>query len=178
MTHFEDIVADAIERGAAAAGVDVVLFASLCYQESTGRMWAWNPEPRYPYVWNVRTWAPFRKLTAAELISSIPPADFAALSGDADQEWWGQKASWGVAQVMGAVAREQGFRGPFLTELCDPMVGALFGARHLYKYLKRWGDVDGVSAYNWGSPTTRNEEAYVKPILRRAEEWRREGGWR
>ncbi|HTV60370.1 MAG TPA: transglycosylase SLT domain-containing protein [Verrucomicrobiae bacterium] len=31
--------------------------------------------------------------------------------------------SWGLMQVMGQVAREHGFAGKFLSELCDPAAG-------------------------------------------------------
>jgi soluble lytic murein transglycosylase-like protein len=35
--------------------------------------------------------------------------------------------SWGLMQVMGQVAREHGFRGKFLSALCDPAVGLDIG---------------------------------------------------
>jgi len=41
-----------------------------------------------------------------------------------------QRTSWGLMQIMGAVARERGFRG-WLTELCDPAVNLEWGCRHL-----------------------------------------------
>lgn len=37
---------------------------------------------------------------------------------------------WGVMQVMGGVAREVGFKGSFLTELCDPEVGIESAVAH------------------------------------------------
>ena len=66
---------------------------------------------------------------------------------DADQNWWlpdnpsaerattitellFQQSSWGLMQIMGAVARERGFGG-WLTELCDPTVNMEWGCRHL-----------------------------------------------
>jgi len=41
-----------------------------------------------------------------------------------------QQTSWGLLQIMGAVARERGFRG-WLTELCDPSINLEWGCRHL-----------------------------------------------
>src|SRR3990167_5296271 len=39
--------------------------------------------------------------------------------------------SWGLMQVMGQVARERGFKGVFLSELCDPETGIEIGCRNL-----------------------------------------------
>lgn len=39
--------------------------------------------------------------------------------------------SYGLLQIMGQVARERGFAGKFLTELCDPEVCLEYGCRKL-----------------------------------------------
>jgi soluble lytic murein transglycosylase-like protein len=39
--------------------------------------------------------------------------------------------SYGLMQVMGQVARERGFEGQFLAELCNPHLGVDIGCRHL-----------------------------------------------
>jgi soluble lytic murein transglycosylase-like protein len=39
--------------------------------------------------------------------------------------------SWGLMQVMGQVAREQGFAGPSLAALCEPLTGLNIGCRVL-----------------------------------------------
>lgn len=79
-----------------------------------------------------------------------------------DTETAGQKTSWGLLQVMGAVARERGFRGKFFTELCaSPEVGLRYGALHLAAYLKRYGnEADAVAAYNAGSPVKEDDGSY------------------
>ena len=134
-------------------GVDDRLVRAVISVESGGDRWAWNPEPRYRWFWNVRTWQPFRPVTADEVKAKTPPPDFPTLAGDPDQEWWGQQASWGPMQVMGAVAREFGFRGRYLTELCDASgIGMEMGGRVLAARLK-WanGDVDAaLASYNGG----------------------------
>jgi soluble lytic murein transglycosylase-like protein len=122
---------------AARQSIEPDLIEALIEQESTYDPYAWNPEPRYRYLWNVRTAAPFRVVSAAELAAKFPPADFHAIAGDADQEWWGQQASWGLMQLMGAVAREEGFLGPFLTELCDPQTNLELGCAR-FASLVRW----------------------------------------
>ena len=121
----------AIETAAAAHGLDPDLVAALVEQESSNDSDAWNPEPRYRYFWNVRSNQPFRSVKAEEVAAKFPPHDFPALAGD-DQEWWGQQASWGLCQIMGAVARELGFKGKYLPKLCsDPALNLALGCEHL-----------------------------------------------
>ena len=168
-------VAAAASAAAIRHGLDACLLAGIVQQESGGNTWAWNPEPRYGYLWNVREGKPFRKLTANESMSEAPPADFPTLGGDRDQEWWGQQASWGAAQVMGGVAREHGFRGLYLPELCNPDVGLEYAARHLAAFISRWDVSDAVSAYNAGHPTDTNYQKYTSPVLQWTERFRREG---
>jgi len=118
-------------RAALDHGLDPKLLAAIVSRESSWDPWAWNPEPRYQYFWDLRKSIPFRKVTEPELASKRPPADFPALAGDRDQEWWGQQASWGLMQVMGAVARECGFRGPYLPATLDPFDNLRLGCIHL-----------------------------------------------
>jgi soluble lytic murein transglycosylase-like protein len=141
-----------IEKAARAHNLDADLVEAMVVVESDGRAWAWNPEPHYRYLWNVRTQRPFRALGPGEASSKWPPADFPTIAGDRDQEWWGQQASWGLLQVMGAVARERGFRGLYLPELCDPVLNLDVGCRHYAAFL-RWAGGDmwkAVAAYNGG----------------------------
>lgn len=142
-----------IAEVAAKFALDPLLVAGQVLTESGGETSAWNPEPRYRWFWDVKLNKPFRIVTTAELNAKTPPADFHCLVGDPDQEWWGQQASWGLLQVMGAVAREHGFTGGYLTALCVyPVVGLEVGCRHMADLLK-WssGNVDkALAAYNGG----------------------------
>jgi len=142
-----------IETAAQLHAVDADIVEAMVLVESDGRAWAWNPEPKYRWLWDVRLNRPFRSLTTAEASAKWPPPDFPTSGGDRDQEWWGQQASWGLLQVMGAVARERGFKGLYLPELCDPVVNLQLGVKH-YAALLRWaaGDVwKAVGAYNGGT---------------------------
>lgn len=137
-------------------GLQPSLIAAVIQVESAGDTYAYNPEPRYRWFWDVRLNRPFRKVTDAELVSEIPPSDFYDVRGwhgaDADAEWWAQQASFGLMQVMGAVAREEGFAAKSLLELCDPAAGLLVGARHLRR-LVLWADGHleyALGAYNAG----------------------------
>ena len=75
--------------------------------------------------------------------------------------------SWGLMQVMGLVARENGFKGKFLSQLCNPKIGLDIGCTHFAKLLRRHnGDhVRGLLAYNGGA-----DEGYPT----RVDTWRRE----
>lgn len=134
--------------------LDPALALAIVWQESEGVPYKWNPEPRYRWIWNVKENAPFRQMTSAEIASEVPPGDFPALAGDRDQEWWGQQVSWGLTQIMGAAAREEGFKGGWLPELIfDPYLNLEFGIKHLWRYAFQKGNrltVDALLRYNGG----------------------------
>jgi hypothetical protein len=161
-----------IVTAAKVSALDPDLVEAMVLVESAGRAWAWNPEPHYRWIWDVAKERPFRSLTQAEASSKWPPPDFRSLGGDRDQEWWGQQASWGLLQVMGAVARERGFRGLYLPELCDVATNLMLGSKH-FAALLRWagGDVwKAVGAYNggpgnWDGAAPRKHVAKVKDAL-------------
>lgn len=141
-----------IDTTAAAHGLDPAIVLALVQVESSGNPWAWNPEHRYRYFWDVARNRPFRAISALELANQFPPPDFNGLAGDDDNEWWGQQASWGLTQIMGAVARELGFTGHYLTALCDPAVNLTYGCMKLKAELTwTYGDVRAALAcYNGG----------------------------
>lgn len=157
-----------IALAARARALETDLVEAIVRVESSGIPWAWNPEPAYRYVYDVRAQRPFRKLTSEEASAKRPPADFFPLAGDPDQEWWAQQASWGLMQVMGALARELGFRGPYLTQLVDPATNLAYGCRQL-ALLMTWAEGDlrkAVGAYNagrggWNGPAG---QAYAEKV--------------
>lgn len=147
-----DAVKQAVLDAARTHALHAGLLQAQVIVESNGDPWAWNPEPRYRYLWNVKANGPFRQLTQVELNAGTPPADFRSLAGDPDQEWWAQRASWGLLQVMGAVARERGFKGAYLTQLADPATNLGIGCAHFVALLK-WANGDAemaLAAYNGG----------------------------
>ena len=149
------------------------LALAVTEQESAFDSWAWNPEPKYRYLWDVLMNKPFRKLTPAEDASEIPPMDFKSYHGvPVDAEWWGQQASWGPMQVMGAVARERGFMGRFLSQLCDPEIGIEIGCRHLGIYLRRFKDpFPTLEAWNGGPGAVGKNPKYAREVLARVEKF-------
>jgi hypothetical protein len=135
-------------------GLSDSVVRAMVQVESGGNQWAYNPEPHYRWLWDMRRNRPFRALLPGESDAEKPPLDFGCLAGDPDQEWWAQQASWGLMQTMGAVAREVGFTGPYLTELCDPRTSLEYGCKFLRRLLDRHGhNIDfALAAYNTGSP--------------------------
>lgn len=132
------------------------LIAAIVMTESGGDVHAWRVEPHYRYLVDFATGAPFRTLASAERASEVAPSDFAHPAySSRDTEWWGQQASWGPMQVMGAVARELGFRQPF-PALCGHVYGVDVGAQHLARlrdrFFARHGWQGVAAAYNGGSP--------------------------
>lgn len=153
-------------------GLDPSIVRALIRVESGGNQWAWNPEPRYRYYWDTIHNKPFRAVTEDEIRSERPPADFRALSGDPDQEWWAQSASWGLMQVMGAVARELGCTDPYLPILCDHYTNLSWGCMKLARLVK-WanGDIEqALAAYNGGQGgnSTRpfRNAAYANKVIK------------
>lgn len=87
--------------------------------------------------------------------------------------------SWGLMQVMGQTARERGFSGTFLSELCDPASGLYWGCKHLdylrSKYEKTHGMEGVVAAYNAGSPSKNHIGQFVNQVY--VEKIREAGGF-
>ena len=146
----------------------MVLVWAIVQVESGGDIYAWRVEPHYRYLMDVSTGKPFRAQTAAEVASERAPQDFPYINGlsSRDTEWWGQQASWGPMQIMGAVAREYGFRGHF-PELCGEH-GIDYGCRHLAWLCARFlrdGDYRRVAAaFNAGSLRYTDDGKFVNQV--------------
>jgi hypothetical protein len=149
--------------------LDPWLVLGVVWQESSGEVGAYNPEQKYRWFWDCKNNKPFRKVTDEENRSEYPPKDFYDMRGfkgvDADQEWWAQQASWGVMQPMGAVARECGYRGIYLTQLViSPELNIQIGCTHLARKIKQEnGNLEkGLLRYNGGGNKNYGREVLVK----------------
>ena len=94
------------------------------------------------------------------------PDKFAELLGcSKPTEWVGQAMSYGVAQVMGSVARELGFKGWF-SELCSWDLGLEYGCKVIRKKMDKYGDSPDTlyAAYNGGSPRKNNAGMFVNQV--------------
>ncbi len=106
----------------------VQLVAALCQVESGCNPMATRYEPGYRWV--VEFDSPYTT-SATERVH--------------------QQTSWGLMQLMGANARDLGYRGP-MPALCDPWLGLDLGCRFLRRLIDRYDGalLDAVSAFNQG----------------------------
>ena len=116
------------------------LLAGVIQEESRFVEWATREEPRYLHNRKLSK-AAWRWSTAH---NGVPNA-FTELSDRA--------RSYGLMQVMGETAREQGFTGRYLAELYLPRNSIECGALLLKRLLKRYHNdtLSAISAYNQGS---------------------------
>jgi soluble lytic murein transglycosylase-like protein len=134
--------------------LDPELIGAIIEVESSGNEWATRFEPQFLYL--------------------KTPGVFAGKLGITEStERTHQKTSWGLMQIMGAVARELGF-AEHLTQLCVPETNILYGCRKVAQLMARYnGAVDKVvAAYNAGSAKQTVEglfinQEYVDKVLGR-----------
>lgn len=119
-------------------GLDPLLIAAVIHQESSGNTYAVRYEPAF-----------FKRY--------IQGKDWDRLGGyvprlaTLDTERKCRSTSYGLMQIMGQVARERGFRGEFLTELCDPKVNLEIGCSFLKHLVERTGSTQAaLQRYNGG----------------------------
>lgn len=113
--------------------LDPLMVLAIIKVESQGNPHVTRFEPNYKYFYRVDEFA--KKLS--------PPATF-------DTERVHQQTSWGLMQIMGAVAREHGFTG-HIPQLLDPDTNISYGCKHLARVRRAgYSDLDQIAAYNAG----------------------------
>lgn len=112
MSEAADVALVQLVRTIASAdhGLSAQLVCAVVEQESGWNCWAVRYEPQF----------------MAKYVSPLYTANKISAT-----ECYTRAMSFGLMQLMGQVAREQGFDGQFLTELCDPATGVEFGCRKL-----------------------------------------------
>lgn len=106
---------------------DIRVFCGWIHTESGFDPWAIRAERNYRWLYP----------------RDHPPAQWST-------EWWAQKASWGLLQVMGAVGREQGVTG-YLSRLLEPELNLDIACRILLRNRNALGSwEDALAAYNGG----------------------------
>jgi soluble lytic murein transglycosylase-like protein len=133
-------------------GLDPDLVCGMIQRESS-----WNP-------WTIRYEPGFMSHYIAPLYT---------LGKFSATEAYGRSFSWGLMQVMGDVARENGFTGSFLAQLCDPQIGIEVGCVVFAKHLaKTSGDAAAaLLAWNGGC-----NPKYPAEVLAFAEQFRSQFG--
>lgn len=156
-----------IERLAIQQNLPILLIAGIVMAESSGRWGLTRHEPNYRWVVDANTGEPFRKLKPTE-VTEKAPGDFKGVDNvtTADEEWEGQRTSFGPMQIMGAVAREMGFKGPF--EELKHIQGMVYGAQHLRNLHNRFFAEHGlegvIAAYNCGQPKPEQVPEYISKV--------------
>lgn len=158
-----------IRNAAEAHGIDAFTLAAIVDVESRGMAGAVRREPVYWHPWDISANAPFRRIGAGEAASGTAPSDFPG----GQHEWTGQRTSYGLAQIMGAVARERGFRGSW-EALLDPETNLDLACAHL-QHLRSTGKDEFaiVAAYHAGDPESAHGVRYAHRVFERAVEMRR-----
>lgn len=132
----------AARQAAIKYGLDPNLICALCEQESN-----WNP-------WAIRYEKAFYEKYIAPIRDSMGLTEAHA-----------RATSWGLMQVMGQVARECMFGGPFLSALCDPAIGLDIGCRKFSALLAEVGTVD-VALLRWNGGGDPNYPTAVKARMK------------
>src|SRR6266852_2898495 len=112
------------------AQLDELLVCAVVEQESS-----WNP-------WAVRFVSEFERRYIHPAIPFAPTTEELSLA-----------VSWGLMQVMGKTARENGFQEKFLTSLCSPETGLAIGCRVLKRKIQiAKGDIiEALHFWNGGA---------------------------
>lgn len=169
MFPLSEEIQNVIYRWASEFDLPPQLVAAIVIVESSGNPAAWRVEPFYRWLWNPRSNTPYR----SSHTGLNPPDDFVGTPGHSKATAWvGQKTSWGLMQIMGAVARELGFKGWF-PELCQIDKGIEYGCRHLHnltRFKGRYGWEGVIAAYNAGTPRRKpggwfENQEYVNKVM-------------
>jgi soluble lytic murein transglycosylase-like protein len=123
---------------AAKYGLDPAIVCAVVEQESSWNPWAIRYEPEF-----------FARYLET---MSLPATEMRA-----------RAFSFGLMQCMGQVARELGFAGASLAQLCDPDIGLDVGCRKLAACFKAWTTPEvALLCYNGGG-----NPDYGKQVLAR-----------
>ena len=137
-----------INDAATRHGLPPSLVAAMAQVESEGNPWATRYEPGF-YT---------RYVEKNPDVKAVSPCSL-------DTERRLRATSFGLLQVMGQVARERGFKGAYLTQLCDPATGLDIGCKHLAAFAARFKEPFGWSAvcaaYNGGAGAVKGHNNYT-----------------
>lgn len=117
-------LASIIIETAKVTGISPQLLCAVIHQESSGNPYAVRYEPAFLKRY-------LEDKTKKTIGGHIPTK----CSWQTEVQM--RATSFGLMQIMGQVARERGFQGEFLTELCDPAVNLKWGSEFLQTLLHK-----------------------------------------
>jgi len=130
-----------IQEVAADQNLPANLLAALVQVESNGDQYACRFEKDYKYLFETKQNAKDNNITETT-------------------EMMLQMTSWGLTQVMGAVGRELGLKGPLL-QLTDPEINLTYCAKLLKRLASKHTERnDIIASYNAGSPVRTLDGKY------------------
>jgi soluble lytic murein transglycosylase-like protein len=137
---------DRIDYWAKQSNLNPDIVRAVVSVESGGDTYAVRYEPNWKWWLDLDGWAALVNVTKAT-------------------EQICQSMSWGLMQIMGAVARELGMKDD-LSRLCDPEYGLKYGCMKLRQNLDKFGTIErALAAYNAGSPASKTGQAYAAKVL-------------
>jgi soluble lytic murein transglycosylase-like protein len=140
--------AEAILDASKATGIAPTLLAAVIHQESSGNSWAVRCEPGF-----------YKKYLEGRSKKRL--GGYWPRLCTEESERYLRACSFGPMQLLGQVARERGFKGEFLTELCDPAINIKLGAEFLQTLLQSHGTTEAaLLRYNGGG-----DPNYAKKVL-------------
>lgn len=146
-------IGEAILKASEETGLPMVLIAALILQESSGRPLAMRHEPDFYRRY-------LRGRLREELRGKWPHH---AVVSDTTERFL-RSTSFGLMQIMGQKAREEGFNGDYLAELLDVDLNVRLGSLILKKNIDKFGESGGLLRYNGGGIPN-----YPQRVLKRIE---------
>jgi soluble lytic murein transglycosylase-like protein len=143
---------DRIDDAAEAENVPADLLGAIVQTESSGNQFALRAETKHAWIIDPATHNKTGLSLRSHYVYLWKPEECARQAGvTTDTEIWSQVASWGLCQLMGAVARELGLKGP-IVQLLQVDTNLKYAALLLKRLAKRYDKADDIlAAYNAGS---------------------------
>lgn len=137
------MIKEMLESAATRYNLDSNYIIAIAINESSCNQLAVRYEPLYRWIYK--------------------PEFFCALNNTTwETEVHLQKMSFGVMQIMGAVARELGHNGNMLELAHNPAVAIEYSIRHFLSFYERYKNYeDAIASYNAGSPKKDKEGKYI-----------------
>lgn len=131
------------KAAAATHGLNPALVCAVCEWESEG----WN-------TWAVRFEPAFDAKYLKPMVPHLPAT-----------EEMTRAMSFGLMQVMGQVARERGFTGKFLSQLCNPATGLDVGCKQLKACVDKHPDDVRAALLAWNGGGNPGYPDSVVPLM-------------